>query len=71
VALDPTRLSRDASEVGEAVVAHLNGLIGASVEVSLEIHAEIPDGAPDDVVRTVTENAMTLGFDSGMGFEPD
>jgi hypothetical protein len=71
VALDPTRLSRDASEIGEAVVAHLNGLVGAEVQVSLEIHAAIPGGVPEDVVRTVTENAMTLRFDSATGFEPD
>jgi hypothetical protein len=71
VALDPTRLSRDAGEVGEAVVAHLNGLMGADVHVTLEIHAEIPDGAPEDVVRTVTENAMTLRFDPSTGFEPE
>lgn len=71
VALHPMRLSRDASEVGEAVVAHLNGLVGATVQVTLEIHAEIPDGAPEDIVRTVTENAMTLRFDPATGFEPD
>ena len=69
VSLDPTRLARDASEVGDAVVAHLNGLVGAQVKVTLEIQAEIPDGAPEDVVRTVTENAMTLGFDAATGFE--
>ena len=33
--------------------AHLNGLVGAKAQVTLEIHAEIPDGAPEDVVRTV------------------
>lgn len=71
VPLDPTRLARDASEVGEAVVAHLNGLVGAQVTVTLEIQAEIPDGAPEDVVRTVTENAMTLRFEPGTGFERD
>ena len=32
--------------------------------VTLEIAAEIPDGAPDNVVRTVTENARTLRFTS-------
>lgn len=71
IELDPTRLARDASEVGEAVVAHLNGLVGAKVQVTLEIHAEIPEGAPEDVVRTVTENAMTLRFDPTSGFEAD
>jgi len=71
VDLDPTRLSRDASEVAEAVVAHLNGLVGADVRVTMEIHAEIPDGAPEDVVRTVTENSITLRFDPATGFEAD
>jgi hypothetical protein len=30
----------------------------------------IPDGAPDDVVRTVSENARTLKFEQH-GFEQD
>jgi hypothetical protein len=32
------------------------------VTVTLEIEADIPDGAPDNVVRTVTENSQTLKF---------
>ena len=68
VTLDPVRLSRDAGQIAEAIVQHLAGLVGAKVEVRLEVQAEIPDGAPDDVVRTVTENARTLKFDSH-GFE--
>ncbi len=35
---------------------------------TLEIDATIPDGAPDHVVRTVTENSRTLKFESH-GFE--
>lgn len=71
VSLDPTRLPREAGDVAEAVVAHLNGLLDATVEVTLEIHADIPGGAPDHVVRTVTENAATLRFDPGAGFEAE
>ena len=41
-----------------------------NVEVRLEIQADIPGGAPDDVVRTVTENARTLKFDQH-GFEQE
>lgn len=40
----------------------------ASVEVRLEIQTDIPSGAPEEVVRTVTENARTLKFDQH-GFE--
>ena len=45
-----------------------SGLLGATVKVTLEIEAEIPSGAPDHVVRTVTENSRTLKFTS-QGFE--
>jgi hypothetical protein len=38
------------------------------VTVTLEIEAEIPSGAPDNVVRIVTENGRTLKFTS-QGFE--
>ena len=70
VALDPVRAGRDAGEIAENVIQHLSGLEGAKVEVRLEVQAEIPEGAPDDVVRTVTENASTLKFDE-QGFERD
>ncbi|MBP8788052.1 MAG: DUF499 domain-containing protein [Azonexus sp.] len=68
--LDATRVGRDAGRIGEEVIAHLSGLIGARVTVTLEIAAEIPDGAPDNVVRTVTENSRTLRF-SSQGFEKE
>ena len=70
VTLDPTRAGRDASRVADEVIAHLVGLIGANVTVTLEIEAEIPSGAPDNVVRTVTENSRTLKFTS-QGFEKE
>jgi hypothetical protein len=56
---------------GEAVVAHLNGLVATKVTVTLDIQAEIPDGAPDDVARTVTENALRLHLSRATGFEAD
>lgn len=64
------RVGRDASRIAEEVIAHLSSLIGAKVSVTLEIEAEIPDGAPDHVVRTVTENGRTLKFTS-QGFEKE
>ena len=68
VILDSTRVGRDASQIADEVIAHLAGLVGAKVTVTLEIEAEIPSGAPDHVVRTVTENSRTLKF-SSQGFE--
>ena len=70
VTLDPTRVGRDASKIGEEVVAHLAGLFGANVTVTLEIEADIPAGAPENVVRAVTENCRSLKFTS-QGFEAE
>jgi predicted AAA+ superfamily ATPase len=68
VDLEAMRLARDAGQVAEEVVKHLAGLVGADVEVRLEVTATREEGFPDDVVRTVTENARTLKFDQ-LGFE--
>ena len=68
VTLNPTRVGRDASQIADEVIAHLAGLVGANVSVTLEIEAEIPDGAPGHVVRTVTENSRALNF-TDHGFE--
>ena len=46
------------------------GLVGAKVKVTLEIEAEVSNGTPDNVVRTVRENSRTLKFTS-QGFEKD
>ena len=68
VTLDPTRVGRDAGRIADEVIAHLVGLVGAKVKITLEIEAEVPGGTPDHVVRTVTENSRTLKFNS-QGFE--
>jgi predicted AAA+ superfamily ATPase len=70
VSLDPLRVGFEASRINDEMISHLSGLVGARVEVTLEIEATIPSGAPDQVVRTVTENSRTLKFKSS-GFEPD
>lgn len=70
VILDPDRVGRDAGRIAEEVVAHLASLVEADVTVTLEIDATLPDGASEQVVRIVTENATTLKFKS-QGFERD
>ncbi len=70
VTLDTTRVGRDASRIADEVIAHLSGLVGAKVTVTIEVEAEIPSGAPDHVVRVVTENSRTLNFTS-QGFEKE
>ena len=71
VILDSARVGRDAGRIADEVVTHLVGLVGSSVRVTLEIEAEMPEGAPDNVVRTVTENSRTLKFASNSGFETE
>jgi hypothetical protein len=70
VSLDPARVGRDAGRIAEEVIAHLCGLVGADVKVTLEIEADVPQGVPETVVRTVTENSRTLKF-KNQGFESE
>jgi predicted AAA+ superfamily ATPase len=70
VRLDSARVGRDAGRIAEEVIAHLLGQMGAEVGVTLEIDARLPNGAADQLVRTVTENSRTLKFDSH-GFEAE
>jgi len=70
VTLEATRVGRDAGRIADEIISHLAGLVGANVTVTLEIEAEIPSGAPEHVVRTVTENSVTLRFKS-QGFEEE
>ena len=44
--LDSERVGRDASQIADEVIAHLSGLVGAKVTVTLEIEAEVPAGSP-------------------------
>jgi hypothetical protein len=70
VVLDTTRVGRDAARVAEEVVAHLAALPGAQVRVTLEVEATVPQGVPEQTVRTVMENSRTLRF-SSQAFEPE
>jgi hypothetical protein len=68
VELDAKRVGRDAGKIADAVIQHLAGQMGAKVKVILDIQADLPEGASDDLIRTVTENANTLKFED-FGFE--
>ncbi|MFM7173860.1 MAG: ATP-binding protein, partial [Caldilinea sp.] len=70
VELDPQRVGRDAGRIAEEVITHLAGLVGAQVRVTLEIEVLVPGGAPDQVVRAVTENGRMLKFVDN-GFESE
>jgi hypothetical protein len=70
VDLDALRINRDTAQIANEVIQHLTRLNGVQVKITLEIEASIPDGAPDDVVRTVMENCRTLKFNN-QAFEPE
>lgn len=55
--------------IADAILAELGKPRGAKVTVKLDIQADAPSGFPDDVVSVVKDNARTLKFDQGGGFE--
>lgn len=62
VLLSSDRPSRDMHKIVEAVIEHLTTIPGATVELKLEIDADIPNGIDKSKARTILENANTLGF---------
>ena len=68
--VDAARVGRDAGKIAEEVISHLVAQVGATVTVTIEIEGLMPNGAPDNVVRTATENARTLKF-TNQGFEKE
>lgn len=64
VKLDPVRLQRDTGKIADEVLQHFTKLLGAEVEITLDIQVNVPDGLPEDVVRTATENCRVLKFEN-------
>lgn len=61
--LDDTRINKQVNEYVQEILAHLQDLPGARVDIHLDITVDLPEGADDDVVRTVSENCNTLKTD--------
>ncbi len=68
VTLDPLSVGPQAGKIASEVISHLAALEGAEITITLDIQAKLQDGATTHLVRTVTENAQHLKFDSH-GFE--
>jgi len=62
VMISPERPARDIHQIVEAIVEQLTTLPRSQVSLKLEIDAEVPDGLDRAKVRTLIENATTLGF---------
>lgn len=68
--LDPGRAVLKAGDIIQNVVQHLKDEQNANVSVTIDIYAEIPEGAEEKTIRTVTENCRVLKFKE-FGFEED
>ena len=62
--IDSLHANRDISSIINEIVFHIQKQKNAGLELTLEIRADIPEGADEGLVRTVSENCRTLKFDS-------
>lgn len=62
--------SNTSSSYRERRFQHLAALVGSKAKITLEVEVEVPDGVPDGIIRTVTENCRTLKF-TAHGFEEE
>ena len=60
--ISPERPARDIHQIVEAIIEQLTTLPDADVSIKLEIDAEVSSGLDRAKVRTLVENATTLGF---------
>lgn len=57
---DPERIVRDIGTINQEVLSHFFPLGGVKATINLEIQITVDEGIPDNTVRTVTENCITL-----------
>jgi predicted AAA+ superfamily ATPase len=62
VMISADRPAREIHQIVEAIVEQLTTIQGSQVSLKLEIDAEVPSGLDRAKVRTLIENANTLGF---------
>jgi uncharacterized protein len=62
VMISPDRPAHEMRQIVEAIIEQLTTMKGAEVTLRLEIDAEVPDGIDRSKVRTLLENASSLGF---------
>ena len=62
VQINPTTAKMRLVQVAEEIISILAGDPNASLDITVEINAEFPSGASDQIRRAVTENAASLGF---------
>ena len=68
VKIDPELYSRDIGNITREIIDRLAGA-GASLEITIDIQAVKTEGFNDTEIRTISENARVLKFDTSSGFE--
>ncbi len=64
IQIKPTAAKMHLVQVAEEIISLLTNDPHASLDITLEINAEFPSGASDQIKRAVSENANALGFKS-------
>jgi hypothetical protein len=62
VDINPTTAKLRLVELADELISLLATDPKASIRVTLEIHAEFPEGVAEAIRRAVSENATSLGF---------
>jgi hypothetical protein len=62
IQIKPSAAKMHLVQVAEEIISLLASDPNASVNITLEIDADFPSGASDQIKRAVTENATSLGF---------
>ena len=62
VMISSDRPAHEMRQIVEAIIEQLTVIPGSEVSLKLEIDAEVPNGLDRSKVRTLLENANTLGF---------
>ncbi len=68
VEIDPMRLRGDTGQIADEILQHFTAIVGAEVTITLDVQVNLPEGASDSLVRTITENCHVLKF-SNSAFE--
>ncbi|MBP8881755.1 MAG: hypothetical protein KBG77_11670 [Dermatophilaceae bacterium] len=62
IQIKPSAAKMHLVQVAEEIISLLASDPNASLNITLEINAEFPSGASDQIKRAVTENATSLSF---------
>jgi predicted AAA+ superfamily ATPase len=62
VEIDALRLRGETGQITDEILQHFTAIVGADVTITLDIRVNLPEGASDSLVRTITENCRVLKF---------